>query len=152
LLDFFAEGSLGVGLRQEIQVRFARFGFEVEVGIAGGYENYDFRGTLVEVVTQLLAGATRQHHVGHDQGDFLSTVFLLALIVNFQSLRGILGRQNYEAGAFQNAAGGFADKWFVLNQENNSPARSIFGADVRLKSHYYPPLMFCKCDCNRITG
>ena len=45
-----------------------------------------------------------------------------------------LGGQDFEAGAFENAAGGFAHERLVLYEKNGAPRRGgWFGADVALQ-------------------
>lgn len=108
-------------------------------------------GALAEILTQLLAGAAGQHHVGHDEVDFPGAVFLLVLFVSLQGMGQIGGGQNFKAGAFQNAAGGLADEGFVFDEENDA-ARGEFviftlifaliftlGAQIRLKRHGFSP-------------
>src|SRR6267378_3511186 len=85
---------------------------------------------LPQIVPQLLARSPRKHHVRHNQINPP-----LALFVNLHRLLRILGRQNFKARTFQNAASRLAHKRLVLNQKNGAPPWPIVCEYIGLKSH-----------------
>src|SRR6266404_1712513 len=85
---------------------------------------------LAEILAELLARASRKHHVRHHQINPT-----LALFINLHRLLRVLGRQNFKARAFQDAASRLTHKRLVLNQEDGSPTWPIVREYVGLKSH-----------------
>src|SRR6266446_1540101 len=85
---------------------------------------------LAEILAELLARASRKHHVRHHQINSP-----LALFVNLHGLLRILDRQNLKARAFENAASRLAHKRLVLDQKNGAPPCQIVREYVGLKSH-----------------
>src|SRR5258708_24200976 len=59
----------------------------------------------------------------------------LALLVDLHGFLRILGRQNFKARTFENAASCLAHKRLVLNQKDGAPAWEIVREYVVLKSH-----------------
>src|SRR6266576_2126395 len=85
---------------------------------------------LAEILAELLARASRKHHVRHHQINSP-----LALFINLHRLLRILGRQNFKARAFEDTASRLAHKRLVLNQKNGPPPRPIVREYMGLKSH-----------------
>src|SRR6266404_447267 len=85
---------------------------------------------LAEILAELLARASRKHHVRHHQINLP-----LALFINLHRLLRVLGRQTFKARAFQNAASRLAHKRLVLDQKNGAPPWQIVRECIVLKSH-----------------
>src|SRR6266481_4621132 len=102
---------------------------------------------VAEILAELLARASRKHHVRHHQINLP-----LALFINLHRLLRILGRQNFKARAFQNAASCLAHKRLVLNQKDGAPPWQIVREYVGLKSHTILDALPCKLFSNRMAS
>src|SRR6266478_9221483 len=85
---------------------------------------------LPQILSQLQSGSARQHHVRHHQIDSA-----LALQVKLHRLARVLRGHNFEACAFQNAAGRVPHEGLVLNQKDSAPPRLVVRLCPLLKSH-----------------
>src|SRR5882762_10144588 len=98
---------------------------------------------LAEILAELLARASRKHHVRHHQINPT-----LALFINLHRLLRVLGRQNFKARAFQDAASRLTHKRLVLNQEDGSPtwpfARESGGLKSNTTANSLPQRLFFK--------
>src|SRR5437899_5141824 len=85
---------------------------------------------LPQILAQLLARASRKQPFPHHQIDSPPTLF-----INLHRLLRILGRQNFKACAFEDAASRLAHKRLVLNQKDGASPWQIVRECIALKSH-----------------